>query len=73
MILYKKEIVTLRNKIEKHFDYLSSEFQLTSEVLFTLNKMIHLDMNHSMIFQWLCENEASIDIINELLERLKEE
>jgi len=31
--------------------------------------MIHLDMQHSLMLQWWCENESQIDIINEILQR----
>ena len=34
-----------------------------------LEHMIHLDMQHSLMLQWWCENESQIDIIHEILQR----
>ena len=65
--MIKIEILKLRDNIVKNKEYLSNEYQSTSDILSELNRMIHWDMSHSMMFQWWCNNEASINIINELL------
>lgn len=66
----KTEIWKLRNNIIENIDYLSTEYQTTYDILSDLNRIISLDMSHSMIFQWWSDNEDSIDIINKLIEKV---
>ena len=68
----KTEIWKLRDTISKNIDYLSTEYQTTYDMLSDLNRMISFDMNHSMRFQWWVNNEDSINIINELLQKLED-
>lgn len=71
-MMMKSKVSTLRDKIVKNKEYLSNEYQSTSDILYELNRMIHWNMSHSMMFQWWCNNEDSINIINELLQKLEE-
>lgn len=68
----KIKIWELRNKIVQNIDYLSTKYQKTNDILYDLNRIISLDMSHSLMFQWWCENEESIDTINNLLQMLEE-
>lgn len=61
----KFKITKLRENISANIDYLSTEYYLVIE----LNRSINLDMSHSMMLQWWRNNEDSINIINELLEK----
>ncbi|MEA2049213.1 MAG: hypothetical protein U9O56_00550 [Campylobacterota bacterium] len=68
----KNKVLRLRDNITENIDYLSKEYQTTYDILDELNKIIKFDMSHSLIFQWWVENEDSINIINELIEKLEE-
>lgn len=61
----------LRDKISQNFDYLSSEYHPTNDILHELDRMIQLDMQHSLVLSWWVQNEESISTINQLLEGLE--
>lgn len=65
----KSKIIKLRENISDNIDYLSTEYYLVNDILLELNKMIDWDMGHSVMFQWWCNNEDAINIINQLLEK----
>ena len=65
----KSKIMKLRENTSANIDYLSTEYYLVNDILLELNRMIDWNMGHSMMFQWWCNNEDSINIINELLEK----
>lgn len=71
-MMMKYEIMKLKENISQHIDYLSTEYQSTNDILSELNRMINWDMSHSMMFHWWVNNEDSINIINELIEKLEE-
>lgn len=68
-MMMKYEIMKLKENISQNIDYLSTEYQSTNDILSELNRMINWDMSHSMMFHWWVDNEDSINIINELLEK----
>lgn len=61
--------MSLRNSIIKNLDFISEKYDNIHSILTDLERMIHLDMQHSLMLQWWCENESQIDIINEILQR----
>jgi len=65
----KFKITKLRDNISANIDYLSTEYYLVNDILLELNRLINWDMSHSLMLQWWCENEDSINTINELLEK----
>ena len=65
----KFKIIKLKENISVNIAYLSTEYYLVNDILLELNKMIDWKMSHSMMLQWWCDNEDSINIINELLEK----
>lgn len=65
----KFKIMRLKESISLNIDYLSTEYYLVNDILLELNRMIDWNMGDSVMFQWWCNNEDSINIINQLLEK----
>ncbi len=65
----KFKIIKLKENISANIDYLSTEYYLVNDILLELNRMLDWNMSHSMMLQWWCDNEDSINIINQLLEK----
>lgn len=68
----KIKVRTLRDDILDNVDYLSEKHQQTNDILHDLNRMLHLDMSHTLMFLWWDENENSINTINELLKKVEQ-
>ncbi len=68
----KSKVLRLKNNIENNIDYLSNEYHNTYDILSELNRITNFQMSHSLMLQWWVNNETSIDIINELIEKIEE-
>ena len=69
----KSKVLRLKNNIENNIDYLSTQFQTTYDILSELNRITNFEMSHSLMLQWWVNNEDSIIIINELIEKVEKD
>jgi len=66
--MLKYKLISLRNNIIENIDFISKEYPIIYDISDELNRIIGLNMSHSLMFQWWVENEDKVIKINQILE-----